>query len=718
MQSKTNVANIVSSKSIAKSDSNKSVAKPVVKSVDKLIMKSDVNPVVKSIAKPDVNPVVKSVAKPVVNTVTKSIAKPVINTVAKSIAKPVVNTVAKSDAKPVVNTVAKSITKPVSKSIVKPISKSVAKPVNKSITKPASKIVAKSVTKPIAKIVELSSDSSTEESIDVCSNEEQTLDCSSLSDVDVDDNNQSVDDDVSEEANENDQSTNDDDSEINDNNQSDNDDVFEVNENDQSDNDEANSGEPELISNDANDIRNIRFEEIGNDGKFSWGRYSDFKVVIMNKNGYINTSSLIKCHNKRNKKKLFTGWSNGKNNKAFLEELSKEIKIPVKELLISVKNGNYHQTFTWGTYAHPDIIPHFASWLSPVFAIKVSKIVNEFFIKKVIDENKAKLKENDQQNVPPSDIIKKNNDNVIKNIPSSSAILSNSIAQKGVLQSNAPTRRNIIVKNNDSLKKKSQHDRKYVSPLNDVTAQKGTTTVKNMQFGPIDDKYNWGSYGDIKFAIMNVNGYINTSNLTDKYNKENDTTKSYSGWANGKNNKKFLDVLSNDLGISVPNLRVVVKPKSMCATYLIGIYVHPKIIPYFASWVSVECAVEISNIVYDCFTKKKKDEKDIQITFLLKKNESLMNSNKNMMKTIKNVSDKVSNSCKQYDAIIERNSDLFDEQITKQSNNALLKKNKLLMKSNQNMMKTIKNVNDELIESCKQFDDLFEERNDDSLDQK
>lgn len=68
--------------------------------------------------------------------------------------------------------------------------------------------------------------------------------------------------------------------------------------------------------------------------------------------------------------------------------------------------------------------------MSPVFAIKVSKIVNEFFIKKVIDENKAKLKENDQQNVPPSDIIKKNNDNVIKNIPSSSAILSNSIAQR------------------------------------------------------------------------------------------------------------------------------------------------------------------------------------------------------------------------------------------------------------------------------------------------
>ena len=477
----------------------------------------------------------------------------------------------------------------------------------------------------------------------------------------------------------------------------------------------------ELISDNISDMRNIRFEKIGDDGIFSWGMYSDFKVVIMNKNGYINTSSLINYHNKNNnKKKLFTGWSSGKNSKAYLEEVSRELEIPEKDLLMSVKNGNYHQTFTWGTYAHPEIIPHFVSWLSPAFARVVTKIVNEFFIKKVIDENEAKLKEKDQQNVllpyiTNLDIVVKNDNILIKNISSSNATTSKSIVKQKVPSPNT-TERNIIVKNGDQLKK-TQPDRKYVSPLNSVTTQKGTTTVKNMQFGPIDDgkKYNWGMYGEIKFVIMNENGYINTNNLTDKYNKENDTKKSYSGWSNGKNNKKFLEVLSNDLGISAHNLQVVVKPKNMRAIYLIGTYVHPKIIPYFASWVSVECAVEIAHIVYDCFTKKKADEKDIVIRENEIKIASLIKSNQIMTQTIKIVSEKLTKSCVQYDTIIERNSELFDDQITKNNNNSLQKKNKLLIKSNQNMMNTIKIVNEKLTESCKQNDDLSEEQNDDQL---
>lgn len=34
-----------------------------------------------------------------------------------------------------------------------------------------------------------------------------------------------------------------------------------------------------------------------------------------------------------------------------------------------------------GTYAHPDLIVHIVSWASPKFAIKVSKIVNSFFVR-------------------------------------------------------------------------------------------------------------------------------------------------------------------------------------------------------------------------------------------------------------------------------------------------------------------------------------------------
>jgi len=39
-----------------------------------------------------------------------------------------------------------------------------------------------------------------------------------------------------------------------------------------------------------------------------------------------------------------------------------------------------------GTYVHPKLVPHIASWASPEFAIKVSEIVNEFYIQRAIEE--------------------------------------------------------------------------------------------------------------------------------------------------------------------------------------------------------------------------------------------------------------------------------------------------------------------------------------------
>jgi hypothetical protein len=35
-----------------------------------------------------------------------------------------------------------------------------------------------------------------------------------------------------------------------------------------------------------------------------------------------------------------------------------------------------------GTYAHPDLVPHIACWVSPDFAVKVSKIVNAHIVRK------------------------------------------------------------------------------------------------------------------------------------------------------------------------------------------------------------------------------------------------------------------------------------------------------------------------------------------------
>ncbi len=41
-------------------------------------------------------------------------------------------------------------------------------------------------------------------------------------------------------------------------------------------------------------------------------------------------------------------------------------------------NGSYE---TRGTHVHPELIPHIASWVSPDFAVMVSKIVNTYIIR-------------------------------------------------------------------------------------------------------------------------------------------------------------------------------------------------------------------------------------------------------------------------------------------------------------------------------------------------
>lgn len=39
-----------------------------------------------------------------------------------------------------------------------------------------------------------------------------------------------------------------------------------------------------------------------------------------------------------------------------------------------------------GTYGHPLLAPHIASWTSPVFAVKVSHIVNDYIVRSYIDQ--------------------------------------------------------------------------------------------------------------------------------------------------------------------------------------------------------------------------------------------------------------------------------------------------------------------------------------------
>jgi len=121
-------------------------------------------------------------------------------------------------------------------------------------------------------------------------------------------------------------------------------------------------------------IKKLAFDSI--DDTHSKALYGDFTVTMNMTNGYINATKLCADGGK-----LMKNWMQNNGNKEMVKCFGELIKrsdgIP-SDLLIIVNTGINEIR---GTYVHPDLIPHIASWVSPAFAYKVSKIVNNFLIR-------------------------------------------------------------------------------------------------------------------------------------------------------------------------------------------------------------------------------------------------------------------------------------------------------------------------------------------------
>ena len=68
------------------------------------------------------------------------------------------------------------------------------------------------------------------------------------------------------------------------------------------------------------------------------------------------------------------------SSKELISELEAFTGIPVNETILNL------QINLKGTYTHPLLIPHIASWVSPKFAIMVSEIVNNYLVKEYKEE--------------------------------------------------------------------------------------------------------------------------------------------------------------------------------------------------------------------------------------------------------------------------------------------------------------------------------------------
>lgn len=124
-----------------------------------------------------------------------------------------------------------------------------------------------------------------------------------------------------------------------------------------------------------NPLEHIAFEDINDE--YCYGKYGEFNVIMMKKDGYINATKLCGyISDEINVKKQFVDWNRTQQATELIEVVSNELNIPKKELMICITGGQ--NTVIRGTYVHPLLITHIAMWCSPSFAVKVSLFIEEW----------------------------------------------------------------------------------------------------------------------------------------------------------------------------------------------------------------------------------------------------------------------------------------------------------------------------------------------------
>jgi hypothetical protein len=96
--------------------------------------------------------------------------------------------------------------------------------------------------------------------------------------------------------------------------------------------------------------------------------YNDVEIT-QQRNGHLNATAMCQANGK-----LWADYARNQATVEFIEALSVDMGIPISKLVVTRKGGN---RTTQGTWIHPHIAMHLAQWLSPQFAVRVSKIVIE-----------------------------------------------------------------------------------------------------------------------------------------------------------------------------------------------------------------------------------------------------------------------------------------------------------------------------------------------------
>jgi hypothetical protein len=97
----------------------------------------------------------------------------------------------------------------------------------------------------------------------------------------------------------------------------------------------------------------------------------DLTVYQRDADGYLNATDMCRANGKN-----FNDYTRLASTQAFLRELARVTGIPVSGLVVVERGGDAFNS-QQGSWIHPDIAINLAQWLSPRFAVAVSRFIRE-----------------------------------------------------------------------------------------------------------------------------------------------------------------------------------------------------------------------------------------------------------------------------------------------------------------------------------------------------
>lgn len=98
-----------------------------------------------------------------------------------------------------------------------------------------------------------------------------------------------------------------------------------------------------------------------------------FELLVMNSNGYINGAKLCSQGGK-----TFRFWLRVTEVKALINKIGKILSLSKDKLLILINGGRVDKYDIRGTYIHPKLVIHLATWVSNGFKVKIAEIVDRW----------------------------------------------------------------------------------------------------------------------------------------------------------------------------------------------------------------------------------------------------------------------------------------------------------------------------------------------------